>query len=92
MSELAYDYDVIVVGAGSGNYWNEEEGERINYTRARESFDTRTEKLVSACPFCLLMLTDGMKMYTEEQIVFDIAELVEKICNLNHDLKLEEAN
>jgi hypothetical protein len=38
------------------------------------------------------MLTDGMKMYTEEQIVFDIAELVEKIGNLNHDLKLEEAN
>ncbi len=65
-------------GAGGGNYWSEEEGQRINYTRAREAFDSGAEKLASSCPFCLLMLTDGMKMYTDKQVVFDIAELVEE--------------
>ena len=64
-------------GAGGGNYWNEEEGQRINYTRAKEAFDSGADTLAAACPFCLLMLTDGMKMYTEEPKVFDIAELVE---------------
>lgn len=65
-------------GAGGGNYWNEEEGRRINYTRAQEAFENGAEKLASSCPFCVLMLTDGMKMYTEKQMVFDIAELVEE--------------
>lgn len=65
-------------GAGGGNYWNEEEGKRINYTRALEAFSSGADKLASSCPFCLLMLTDGMKMYTEKSMVFDIAELVEE--------------
>lgn len=76
-------------GAGGGNYWNEEEGERINYTRAKEAFDCGTDVLVSSCPYCLLMLTDGMKMYTEEQTVFDIAELVAE--NLISDTQTVES-
>lgn len=63
-------------GAGGGNYWNEEEGERINYSRAEEAYQTGARKLATTCPFCLCMLTDGMKMYAEEERVFDIAELV----------------
>ena len=65
-------------GAGGGNYWNEEEGERINYARAREVFETGADKLISSCPFCAIMLTDGMKMFTEDKMVFDIAELIEQ--------------
>lgn len=63
-------------GAGGGNYWNEEEGQRINYARAEEAFNSGAEALAAACPFCLLMLTDGMKMYTDRGMVFDIAEIV----------------
>jgi Fe-S oxidoreductase/nitrate reductase gamma subunit len=65
-------------GAGGGNYWNEESGKRINYARAQEAFDTGADLLVTACPFCLLMLTDGLKMHTSNQIAFDIAELVQQ--------------
>ena len=65
-------------GAGGGNYWNEEEGQRINYARAEEAFESHADFVATACPFCLLMMTDGMKMQTNDQIVFDIAELVEK--------------
>jgi Fe-S oxidoreductase/nitrate reductase gamma subunit len=67
-------------GAGGGNYWNEESGKRINYVRAQEAFESGAELIASACPFCLLMLTDGLKMNTSDQMVFDIAELVEQAC------------
>ena len=63
-------------GAGGGNYWSEEEGERINQVRAKEALDTHTEQIATSCPFCLLMLTDGVKKFTEDQKVFDIAEMV----------------
>ena len=63
-------------GAGGGNYWSEEEGERINQIRAKEALDTHAEQIATSCPFCLLMLTDGVKKFTEEQKVFDIAEIV----------------
>jgi len=63
-------------GAGGGNYWTEEEGTRINQTRAKEALDTGAKTIATACPFCMLMLTDGLKKFTEEQLVKDIAELV----------------
>jgi len=63
-------------GAGGGNYWTEEEGTRINQTRAKEALDTGATTIATACPFCMLMLTDGLKKFTEDQMVKDIAELV----------------
>jgi len=64
-------------GGGGGNYWAEEEGIRINKERAREAFETGADIIATACPFCLLMLTDGIKGFTQEKKVFDIAELLE---------------
>jgi Fe-S oxidoreductase len=63
-------------GGGGGNYWAEETGLRINQQRAGEALDTDADTIAVACPFCLLMLTDGVKKYTEDTRVFDIAELV----------------
>jgi Fe-S oxidoreductase len=64
-------------GGGGGNYWGEEEGTRINRERAKEAFETGADIVVTVCPFCLLMLTDGIKAFTQEKKVFDVAELVE---------------
>ncbi|MBF0526349.1 MAG: (Fe-S)-binding protein [Deltaproteobacteria bacterium] len=64
-------------GGGGGNYWSESTGIRINQVRAREALDTSSSLIATACPFCLLMLTDGVKKFTEDKKVFDIAELVE---------------
>lgn len=64
-------------GGGGGNYWAEETGARINQQRADEALNTGADTIAVACPFCLLMLTDGVKKYTEDTRVFDIAELVE---------------
>jgi Fe-S oxidoreductase len=63
-------------GGGGGNYWAEEEGTRINRNRAKEGLNTKADLIATACPFCLLMLTDGLKGFTEEQKVFDLAEII----------------
>jgi Fe-S oxidoreductase len=63
-------------GAGGGNYWAEESGERINRRRAEEAYQTRADVVATACPFCLLMLTDGMKNLTENGLIQDIAEII----------------
>jgi Fe-S oxidoreductase len=64
-------------GGGGGNYWAEEVGTRINQVRAEEALDTGADFIATSCPFCLLMLTDGAKKFTEDQKIFDIAELVD---------------
>jgi Fe-S oxidoreductase len=66
-------------GAGGGRMFMEEhEGERVNMNRTDEVIATGAEAVAVACPFCNIMLTDGMKQRNvEEKIqVLDIAELV----------------
>jgi len=71
-------------GAGGGNYWNEESGKRINTARAQEAFESGADRIVSACPFCLLMLTDGLKMFTDKNMVVDVVELLEQKIKNRH--------
>ena len=53
-------------------------GERINVQRVRQALDTGSETVATACPFCLHMLEDGVKLTDSEKSVRvrDIAELV----------------
>ena len=41
--------------------WMEERGTAINEERAREAAATGAETLAVACPFCTMMLDDGVK-------------------------------
>ncbi len=66
-------------GAGGGHYWHDMKvGERVNKQRVAEAVETSSNIIASACPFCLQMLEDGVKLNnTEESIeVRDISELV----------------
>jgi len=66
-------------GAGGGRMFLEDvEGGRINEERTREAIATDADTIASACPFCMTMLTDGVKAHdkTEEVRVKDIAEIV----------------
>ncbi len=66
-------------GAGGGRMFLEEtEGTRINEERTREALDTKPDIIASACPFCMTMLSDGVKSFDklEEVEVKDIAEIV----------------
>jgi Fe-S oxidoreductase len=41
--------------------WMEESrGTRINAERAREVLETGAEAVATACPFCMVMLSDGL--------------------------------
>nr|BAL58518.1 hypothetical protein HGMM_OP2C068 [Candidatus Acetothermum autotrophicum] len=70
-------------GAGGGLMWLEEEpGKRVNELRvkqAQEAFvgtNGRAKFMASACPFCMIMLEDGIKSKNAEFENKDIAELV----------------
>ena len=67
-------------GGGGGRVWMEEsEGRRINVLRAQEAAATGCSRVVTACPFCLTMLEDGVKMAeTESAKVCDVAELLQE--------------
>jgi len=66
-------------GAGGGRMFLEEtEGTKINVNRTEEAIATGAETVASACPFCMTMLSDGVKSFEkqEEVKVKDIAEII----------------
>jgi len=53
--------DSFCCGAGGGRMWMEEKlGSRVNVARADEALSTDAEALVTGCPFCNVMLHDGV--------------------------------
>ncbi len=66
-------------GAGGARMWMEEDqGERINDLRTDEAIALGATGIVVACPFCLTMMTDGIKDRGKEETMAacDIAELI----------------
>lgn len=65
-------------GAGGGRMFLEEDGPRINENRTDELLATGAETLAVACPFCNLMVTDGVKNRNKDEdvAVMDVAELL----------------
>ncbi|MEZ4359786.1 MAG: (Fe-S)-binding protein [Kofleriaceae bacterium] len=65
-------------GAGGGRMFMEEHGERVNFNRADEIIAAEATTVAVACPFCNIMLTDGMKQRNVDDkiAVLDVAELV----------------
>jgi Fe-S oxidoreductase len=79
-------------GAGGGRMWQEEKiGTRVNRNRTKEILESGAEVAAVACPFCTIMITDGVKdAGAEERVqVLDIAEVVRK--SLKNIKKKEEA-
>jgi Fe-S oxidoreductase len=65
-------------GAGGARMWMEEKtGKRVNVERTEEALSTNPDVIASACPFCMTMMTDGVKAKEAVDVaVKDVAELV----------------
>jgi Fe-S oxidoreductase len=69
-------------GAGGGGMWLDElTGERINNLRSKQALDTGAKTVVSACPFCTVMLRDGIADLgkQEEVATLDVAEILDNL-------------
>ena len=63
-------------GAGGAHMWMEERGGAINEERAREAAATGAGTLAVACPFCTVMLDDGVRARGDELRVVDVSTLI----------------
>jgi Fe-S oxidoreductase len=72
----------LCCGAGGSQMFKEAEPgvKEVNIERTEEALGTGAQVIASACPFCMTMLTDGVKNKEKEADVkvYDIAELVAK--------------
>ncbi|HEU0248901.1 MAG TPA: (Fe-S)-binding protein [Gaiellaceae bacterium] len=63
-------------GAGGAHMWMEERGSQINEERAREAAATGADTLAVACPFCTVMLDDGVRQTGSDLRVADVSTLL----------------
>ncbi len=69
-------------GAGGAQMWKEPEPgtKDVNVERADEALATGAQTIAVACPFCMVMLSDGVKARNKENEVnvVDLAELIDR--------------
>jgi Fe-S oxidoreductase len=63
-------------GAGGAHMWMEERAAPINEERVREAAETGADTLAVACPFCTVMLDDGVRQSGRTMRVADVAVLM----------------
>jgi Fe-S oxidoreductase len=72
----------LCCGAGGARMWMEEHiGKRVNHERVEEALDTGAAKIATGCPFCRVMMTDGVDDVAaardvEKKEVLDVAQLL----------------
>ncbi len=72
----------LCCGAGGARMWMEEHiGKRVNTERTEEAIDTGASAIATGCPFCRVMITDGVDDVAatreiEKVEVLDVAQLL----------------
>jgi Fe-S oxidoreductase len=63
-------------GAGGARMWMEESiGVKVNDERALEAISTGATRVATACPFCYIMLDDGVKAAGKDEDEIKVADL-----------------
>ncbi len=84
----------LCCGAGGAQMWMEEQNQnRVNVKRTLQLIDTGASTIASGCPFCMTMLTDGLKAQEKEEEIeqLDIAEMLERSVVFAKDRAAEAA-
>jgi Fe-S oxidoreductase len=84
----------LCCGAGGAQMWMEEQNkDRMNVRRTLQLVDTEAKVIASGCPFCMTMLTDGLKSQSLETSIrqLDVAELLEESCALDQPVGVRAA-
>lgn len=68
----------LCCGAGGAQMFKEEEkgSKRVNQERTTDMLESKAEVVAAACPFCMTMLSDGLKENESKAQVLDIAEII----------------
>jgi Fe-S oxidoreductase/nitrate reductase gamma subunit len=76
----------LCCGAGGGQMFKEaEKGDKeVFLERTEDALETGADIIATACPYCMVMMTDGLKYKNKETEIrnYDIAELVANSLNL----------
>ncbi|MGM0407119.1 MAG: (Fe-S)-binding protein [Bacteroidota bacterium] len=71
----------LCCGAGGGQMFKEaEKGDKeVFIERIEDALETNADVVVTACPYCMVMMTDGLKYKNKEEQIknYDITELIE---------------
>ncbi len=83
VKEMAKHRDnAMCCGAGGARMFMEETiGTRINNERARQAMETGAGSVVASCPFCITMLSDGIRDGNGNLAVRDLAEVLDRVCS-----------
>ena len=68
-------------GGGGFAFMEEKSGSRMNGNRSRQLLDTGAETIAVGCPFCMMMIDDGVKTVgsPEQKVeVLDVAEVLNR--------------
>ncbi len=76
----------LCCGAGGAQMFMEEQNNnRVNVKRTLQLLDTGATTIASACPFCMTMLTDGVKSQSKEEQIrnMDVVEMLAISCGVS---------
>ncbi len=67
-------------GGGGGRIWMEEHHQRINHARMDEAIAVQANTVITACPYCLIMMEDAIKDKEKGETMkaMDLSEIVAK--------------
>ena len=72
-------------GAGGGRMWQEEKlGSRINMNRVDEAINTGAQEIAVGCPFCRVMISDGVTGRAADVEVLDVAQALLRTVKTSH--------
>ena len=77
--------DSFCCGAGGARFFMEEQtGKKVNIERSEEALATGAQEIATACPFCYVMMDDGVKELGEQDIIVrDIAMVLAESAGLH---------